>query len=124
MSELETVQRTSGLPATVSSLSSDLANLGIAPGMVLLVHASLSALGWVCGGPVAIILALEDVLGPDGTLIMPTHSGDLSDPKDWENPPVPEAWWELEWRGDTGTSLSWGSSSWRRLRCLGTSQLG
>lgn len=95
MSELETVQRTSGLPATVSSLSSDLATLGITPGMVLLVHASLSALGWVCGGPVAVILALENVLGPDGTLIMPTHTGDLSDPKHWENPPVPEAWWEM-----------------------------
>jgi aminoglycoside 3-N-acetyltransferase len=95
VSELETVGRTSGLPATVSSLSSDLATLGITPGMVLLVHASLSALGWVCGGAAAVILALEDVLGPNGTLIMPTHSGDLSDPKHWENPPVPEAWWEL-----------------------------
>lgn len=95
MSELEAVQHTPGAPATIASLRSDFARLGIQPGMLLLVHASLSALGWVCGGAPAVILALEEVLGDGGTLIMPTHSGDLTDPKDWKNPPVPETWWNL-----------------------------
>lgn len=81
-------------PVTVRSLIRDLRTLGVRPGMVLLVHTSLSAMGWVCGGPVAVILALQAALRSYGTLIMPTHSGGLSDPALWENPPVPRAWWD------------------------------
>jgi len=92
MGERDVIERTTGPPATVNSLAEDLAALGVMPGMVLLLHASLSSLGWVCGGAVAVILAVEAVLGPQGTLVMATHSGDLSDPADWENPPVPESW--------------------------------
>lgn len=95
MSEAEAVERTKGMPATVQSLADDFSGLGVSRGMTLLVHSSLSSLGWVCGGPVAIVLALEKVLGPEGTLAMPTHSGDLSDPSRWRNPPVPEPWWEV-----------------------------
>ena len=54
--------------------------------MVLLVHSSLSRLGWVCGGAVAVVKALEAILDEDGTLVMPAHSGDLSEPSNWTNP--------------------------------------
>ncbi|WP_329115612.1 aminoglycoside N(3)-acetyltransferase [Streptomyces sp. NBC_01465] len=78
---------------TRATLASDLRALGVEPGETLLVHSSLSSLGWVCGGRVAVVQALLDALGPDGTLVVPAHTGDNSDPKDWGNPPVPEEWW-------------------------------
>jgi aminoglycoside 3-N-acetyltransferase len=93
MTEAESVSRTRG-PATVDSLAADLAALGVSEGSVVLVHSSLSSLGWVCGGPVAVVLALQRAVGDEGTLVVPTQSGDLSDPAHWNNPPVPREWWD------------------------------
>ncbi|MFI6265644.1 aminoglycoside N(3)-acetyltransferase [Micromonospora sp. NPDC051006] len=83
------------VPYTAQSLAVDLRALGVAPGDVLLLHASHRSLGFVVGGPQAVVLALLDVLGPDGTLVVPTHTPDNTDPADWRNPPVPEAWWPI-----------------------------
>ena len=94
MSEKEIVQKTE-VPATVESLQADLHALGVKPGMVVLVHSSLSAMGWVCGGSVAVIAALQKALGSTGTLVMPAHSPDLTEPSGWESPPVPESWWPV-----------------------------
>lgn len=93
MSEADFIKNSSG-PATVDSITGDLAALGVTAGMTLLVHTSLRRLGWVNGGPVAVIEALEALLGPSGTLVMPTHSGALSEPSYWQNPPVPGNWWD------------------------------
>ena len=68
------------LPNTIESLKKDLFHLGVEPEMVLLVHTSLSKIGWINGGAVTLILALQEVLTKEGTLIMPSHSADLSDP--------------------------------------------
>jgi len=82
-------------PRTRASLRADLATLGVRPGSVVMVHSSVRALGWVAGGPVAVVQALRDVLGPDGTLVVPTHTPGNSDPAVWRNPPVPESWWTV-----------------------------
>jgi aminoglycoside N3'-acetyltransferase len=85
----------SDAPRTRESIASDLRSLGVTPGGALLVHTAVSRLGWVCGGPVAVAQALLDVLGRDGTLVVPTHTTGNSDPAQWENPPVPAAWWPV-----------------------------
>ena len=94
MTELNTIQNIPS-PRTRESLASDLRALGLSRGMIVIVHSSLSAIGWVSGGSVAVVQALMDVLTPAGTLVMPTHTGDLSDPSFWQNPPVPETWWDI-----------------------------
>lgn len=60
--------------ATRSRLVADLRRLGVRPGGVLLVHSSLSSLGYVPGGADIVIHALLDALGPGGTLVLPTHT--------------------------------------------------
>ena len=82
-------------PNTISSLKSDFKTLGIQPGDIIIMHSSLSKIGWTVGGSVAVIEALIDVLTPEGTLVMPTFTSDNSEPSDWENPPVPESWWDI-----------------------------
>ena len=80
-------------PYTVQSLGSDLRALGVTAGDTVLAHSSASSLGFVAGGAQAVVQALLDVLGPEGTLVVPTHTPDNTDPADWCNPPVPESWW-------------------------------
>ena len=57
-----------------------LAELGVRPGGVLVVHTAFSKLGGVNGGPLALIAALESALGPSGTLVMPSMSDDDETP--------------------------------------------
>ncbi|MFJ1937071.1 aminoglycoside N(3)-acetyltransferase [Kitasatospora sp. NPDC088160] len=85
--------RVNGPLCTRQSLAAELRAAGVEPGGTLLVHSSLRSLGWVSGGPVTVVQALLDALEPTGTLVVPTHTGDNSDPAGWSNPPVPEAWW-------------------------------
>lgn len=93
MGEQRVIDQTSQRPATAASLTSDLRGLGDLAGATVLIHSSLSALGFVCGGPQAVVEALLAAVGSSGTLVMPTHSAHLSDPAAWRNPAVPETWW-------------------------------
>ena len=94
MTKLEIIQSIPS-PRTRDTLAADLRALGLHAGMVVIAHSSLRSLGWVNGGAVAVVQALLDVITPEGTLVMPAHSGEYSDPSYWQHPPVPEAWWPI-----------------------------
>jgi aminoglycoside 3-N-acetyltransferase len=94
VTEAEIIGRSDRGPVTLEWLKKDLSAIGLQPGVTVIVHTSLSSLGWICGGVHTVIIALQDVVRPYGNVVMPAHSGNLSDPSGWENPPVPEDWWE------------------------------
>src|SRR5436305_5681484 len=94
MPEAETINE-KNLPVTRDCLKTDFSNIGIKPGMTLIVHSSLKSIGWVCGREITVVDALMEVLTPEGTLVMPTHSSDYSDPSAWMSPPVPSGWVEI-----------------------------
>lgn len=64
---------------TADSLAIDLAALGLQANAIVMVHSSLGQVGWTEGGPIAVIQALLDVLGPQGTLVMPAESPQVAD---------------------------------------------
>jgi aminoglycoside 3-N-acetyltransferase len=51
-------------------LSADLRALGVAPGDIVMMHASVRSVGTLAGGPDQIHLALKDALTEEGTLLM------------------------------------------------------
>lgn len=64
---------------TESEITEQLAELGIEPGGTVLMHASMRSVGKVKGGAVSVLNALRHLLGPDGTLVVPTFTSDNSD---------------------------------------------
>jgi aminoglycoside 3-N-acetyltransferase len=79
---------------TRSDLRDALARMGLSAGSIVLVHSSLSAVGWIVGGAVSVVDAFRDVLGPAGTIVVPAHTGQNRDPSRWRNPPVPPESWD------------------------------
>lgn len=81
-------------PVTVSAIVEDCRELGLEPGDTVLVHASLSELGWVSGGAQAVVQALQQTVTQAGTVVVPTHTPQYLDPSEWHAPPVPDDWYE------------------------------
>jgi aminoglycoside 3-N-acetyltransferase len=94
MSDGDIIQ-TTPVPRTRASLLHDLRQLGVEAGMTILLHSSLRSLGWVSGGPVAVVQALMDAITPAGTIMAPTQTPGYSDPAHWQAPPVPSDWWPI-----------------------------
>ena len=93
MSEKEVIERTPR-PLTVASLTEQLRACGLEEGQCVLVHMSMSKVGWIIGGAEAAIMALLAAVGESGTIMMVTSSNNNSDPAEWQHPPVPEEWWQ------------------------------
>lgn len=75
---------------TRSRLISDLAALGVGDHSAVMVHTSLSAIGWIVGGAPTLVDALLSVLGANGTLLVLTG---------WEDrPPYHQDDWDDEAR--------------------------
>lgn len=62
---------TSTEPLTQAQLETGLRALGVADGMSLEVHSSLSAFGPVAGGAATVIAALQRIVGSEGAIVMP-----------------------------------------------------
>ena len=77
---------------TRAKLVQDLTRLGVREGTPLVVHSSLSKIGWVVGGATSVVQALMDVVGESGTLILPAATPQCADPAQWGDPRLPEAW--------------------------------
>ncbi len=65
-------QMKKGLALGRDHLIHDLRSIGLKEGDVLMVHSSLSSIGFVDGGAPTVVEALIEVLGPDGHLLMPS----------------------------------------------------
>ena len=61
-------------PVTKEDIKRGLRKLGLKKGDIVGVHSSLSSLGYVEGGADAVIDALLETVGEDGTIVMPTYS--------------------------------------------------
>ena len=68
--------------------------LGMENGQNIIVHTSLSSLGFVCGGPQIVVEALLETVGEEGTILMPTQTWKNLDPEEGVHWEEPKEWWQ------------------------------
>jgi aminoglycoside 3-N-acetyltransferase-4 len=85
-----------------AEVAKQLRALGVEQGGVLLVHTSFRTTRPVEGGPLGLIRALHDALGPQGTLVMPSWTGSDDEPFEPKTTPaspdlgvVADTFWRL-----------------------------
>lgn len=91
MNEWSVIQK-SQEPQTKKTLKEDFQKIGIQQGDIVCVHASMSQIGWIVGREIAVIEALIETVGQEGTIVMPSFTGENSQPELWQCPPVPSHW--------------------------------
>lgn len=78
---------------TATTIEQSLRRIGVREGGVLVVHSSMSALGYVLHGVDTLLGALRTALGPSGTLLAPAFTGEFTDPSCWQDPTLPPSVW-------------------------------
>lgn len=91
-----TISKKKGLmPVTIPRLKNSFQSVGIKKGDIVMVHASISSLGYVIGGAEAIYEALYQLIGSEGTIVVPSQTVEISDPSSWQYPAIPSEWFEM-----------------------------
>lgn len=80
---------------TKTDIKNGLEKIGLHSGDTVMVHTSLSKIGYVCGGAQTVIEALIETVGPEGTIMMPTQSWKNLDPETGVHWEVEEKDWNL-----------------------------
>lgn len=70
-------------------------NCGVSKGQAIFVHTSLKSLGFVVGGAEIVIRALLEIVGEEGTLMMPSQTWKNLDPSTGVHWEEPEEWWPI-----------------------------
>lgn len=79
---------------TKADIVAGLQEIGLKEGNTVIVHTSLSSIGYVCGGAQTVIEALIEVVGENGTIMMPTQSWKNLDPEAGVHWDVSEQDWD------------------------------
>lgn len=72
-----------------------LRQIGVKNGQNIIVHTSMKNFGFVCGGPQVIIESLIEMVGQDGTIMMPTQSWKNLDPYSGVHWEEPKEWYDI-----------------------------
>ena len=80
---------------TKEDLVKEFKNCGIVLGQTLFVHSSLKNIGFVVGGAETVIRALLEVVGEEGTLMMPSQTWKNLDPSTGVHWEARKEWWPI-----------------------------
>ncbi|PRR81635.1 aminoglycoside N(3)-acetyltransferase [Clostridium vincentii] len=80
---------------TKKDLIQQFKSCGVAEGQTIFVHTSLKKLGFVVGGAETLIRALLEIVGKEGTLMMPSQTWKNRDPSTGVHQEAPEEWWPI-----------------------------
>lgn len=80
---------------TRKDLADGLRASGLKAGAHVIAHTSMRKLGFIVGGAETLIRALLDVVGEDGTIMMPSQTWKNLDPETGVHWEEPQAWWPI-----------------------------